>query len=85
MSPYKVLVSIELLRLAPSDRNERLRILRFLETLAENPGRSGDFQECDEVGRTVQIKIIGNLALTYWQDHAVKEIKVVRIEKADHR
>jgi hypothetical protein len=35
------------------------------------------------VGNPVQIKIIGDYALTFWADHAVKEVKVTRIERAD--
>jgi hypothetical protein len=31
----------------------------------------------------VQIKIIGDYALTYWADHPVKEVKVTKIELAD--
>jgi hypothetical protein len=56
----------------------------FLDRLSENPGLTGDYQETDDIGRTVQIKILGDFALTYWADHAVREVKVVKIEKADH-
>jgi hypothetical protein len=59
------------------------RILSFLEKLANRPELSGDYQEQDDVGRSVQIKIIADYALTYFADHAVKEVKVTKIEKAD--
>jgi hypothetical protein len=58
-------------------------ILSFLESLSSDPFRRGDYEEHDDVGRPVQIKIIGNFALTYWTDHAVKEVKVTRVERAD--
>jgi hypothetical protein len=77
------LVSIEILRLARPSRQDRDKILSFLESLAEKPASRGDFEERDEAGRPVQIKVIGNYALTFWADHAVKEIKVVKVEKAD--
>ena len=85
MQPYKVLVSIEILQLERPSRGERERILSFLEKLGEDPNKLGDYLESDEAGRNVQIKIIGDYALTYWADHAVKEVKVTKIEKADRK
>jgi mRNA-degrading endonuclease RelE of RelBE toxin-antitoxin system len=83
LQPYKVLVSIEVLQLERPSRREREQILSFLESLAENPGKSGDYEEHDDASRPVQIKIVGDYALTYWADHAAREVKVTRIEKAD--
>ncbi len=64
-------------------RLERERILTFLESLANRPEFPGDYTERDVDGRSIQIKIIGDYALTYWTDHAVKEVKVTKMEKAD--
>ncbi len=83
MQPYKVLVTIEILQIEPPSRGDLDLILAFLESLAGNPGKPGDYEERDEIGRPVQIKIVGSHSLTYWADHAVKEIKVTKIEKAD--
>ena len=83
MEPYRVLVTIEILQQTKPARRDRDRILRFLEQLGRTPGQRGDYEELDEVGRSVQIKVIGKYALTYWADHAVKEVKVTRIEPAD--
>jgi mRNA-degrading endonuclease RelE of RelBE toxin-antitoxin system len=83
LQPYKVLVTIEALQMKQPSRANRERILSFLESLANHPKIYGDYTELDEAGRSVQIKIIGDFALTYWADHAVKEIKVTKIEKAD--
>ena len=85
MQPYKVLISIEILQLHRPARGEREKILSFLESLADDPFKLGDYEERDDIGHPVQIKIIGDHALTYWADHAVKEVKVVRFEKADRR
>ena len=85
MQPYKVLVSIAVLQLERPARAERDKILSFLETLADNPTKPGDFEERDDAGRPVQIKIVGDYALTYWADHAVREVKVTKVEKADRR
>jgi len=83
LQPYKVLVTIEALQMKRPSRVERNRILSFLEAMANNPDRPGDYTERDDAGRSVQIKIVGDFALTYWADHAVKEVKVTKIEKAD--
>jgi hypothetical protein len=83
LQPYKVLICIELLKLPRLSRPDREKILIFLESLAHDPSKPGDFEERDEVGRPVQIKLVGSYALTFWADHAVKEIKVVNVEKAD--
>ena len=83
MPPYKVLVSIEILELERPSRRQRDQILHFLQILANNPTKPGDYEEHDAVGRPIQIKIVGDYALTYWADHAVREVKVIQIEKAD--
>jgi hypothetical protein len=77
------LVCIEILQLEKPSRRDRDLILRFLESLGSNPFARGDYEETDEVGRPVQIKVIGRYALTYLPDHAVKEVKVAKIELAD--
>lgn len=83
MQSYKVLVTIEALQFERPNQADRHHILSFLESLANHPERAGDYSEKDDAGRLVQIKIIGDYALTYWADHAVKEVKVTKIEKAD--
>jgi mRNA-degrading endonuclease RelE of RelBE toxin-antitoxin system len=83
LQPYKVLVSVRFLQLPRPAKREREQILSFIESLATNPFKPGDYEERDDVGNPVQIKIIGDYALTFWADHAVKEVKVTRIERAD--
>jgi mRNA-degrading endonuclease RelE of RelBE toxin-antitoxin system len=83
LPPYKVLVSIEILQLERPSRRQRDQILRFLQILADDPTKPGDYEERDDIGRPIQIKIVGDFALTYWADHAVREVKVIQIEKAD--
>jgi len=85
VEPYRVLVCIEVLRLEKPSRRDRDLMLNFLEALARDPDAKGDYQEQDEVGRTVQIRVMGHYALTYWADHAVREVKVMKIELADRR
>ena len=83
MGPYKVLITHEVLSFARPVARDRQRILTFLDSLAHDPFQRGDYEEEDEIGRPIQIKLIGQCALTFWADHAASEVKVTRIEKAD--
>lgn len=57
-------------------------ILKFIRRIAEDPYLPGDFKDSDEIGRPLEVKLVGQYAVTYWADHAVKEIKVINIEAA---
>jgi hypothetical protein len=83
VGPYRVFISAEVLHLRRPSQSNRERIIRFLQFLSENPFTTGDYQERDSTGRTIETKIIGDYAVTFWSDHAVKEVKVTKIEKAD--
>ena len=84
MKPYAVYLRIEAAELLKSvaTRNRR-GIENFVDSLSGNPFKTGDYAETDAAGRPIQIKILGNFAIAFWADHAVKEIKVVAIDRAD--
>jgi hypothetical protein len=42
----------------------------------------GDYVERDEIGRPIQVLILGRVALWYWADHAAKEVKVLDLTSA---
>jgi hypothetical protein len=81
--PYRVLITVDVLHLQRPSRTQRDAILAFLHRLNANPYTEGDYIESDETGRPGQIKVIRQYALTYWSDHAVCEVKVTKIERAD--
>ncbi len=83
MKPYAVYLRIEAAELLKSvaTRNRR-GIESFVDSLSGNPFKTGDYAETDAAGRPIQIKILGNFAIAFWADHAVKEIKVVAIDRA---
>lgn len=83
MSPYQVYINQEVLLSAPRSGSQRQQVMAFISSLAHNPNCSGDFSEKDHVGRTVQVKIVGRFAITFWPDHAVSEVKVTHIKPAD--
>ena len=55
----------------------------ILDELKNSPFRKGDLQERDLHGRDNEITITGNWLVTFWVDHAAREIRVVRLESAE--
>jgi hypothetical protein len=63
--------------------DERNRLLRLLHELGQDPYRRGDFAEREQSGRDIEVLIFRRYAISYWADHAVKELKVIDIRFAD--
>jgi hypothetical protein len=59
---------------------ERQLLLRLLDQLESNPFRKGDFEVKDETGRMQQVTGVAGFLVTYYADHAVKEVRVTEIE-----
>jgi len=83
MRPYAVYINEAALASAPRSGSQHIMVMRFVSLLGENPFTVGDFSEKDDAGRTVQVKLVGRFAITFWADHAVSEIKVTHIKPAD--
>ncbi len=45
------------------------------------PHLKGETTERDEIGRTVEVKFVAKFKVIYWSDHAVKEVKILRLER----
>ncbi len=60
---------------------ERQRLDEVFQLLADNPFLSGDYQEHDAEDRRLEVLLKGRFLLTFWTDHAVKEVRVVRVER----
>lgn len=83
MTPYRVFLArevVESLRKLPL--RQRLELTKFAESLEDSPFQRGDYTEHDDVGRPIEVRIIGRHALCYWADHAVKEVKVIDLKPA---
>lgn len=79
---YRLLLPLEVSRYYLDLRlGERRKLDKLFDFLVENPHASGDYQEHDQDGRTLEIVRQGRFLLTFWSDHAVKEVRVVRVEK----
>ena len=61
----------------------RLNRDAFGQVLAKHPLTEGDFEELTPAGRKVQVKVFENLIVTYWADHAARELRVLRCEVID--
>ncbi len=70
-------------RLAIASRAEQRRLGTILDGLKTAPFRKGDLQERDGHGRTNEVLVDGDWLVTFWVDHAVREIRIVRVESAE--
>ncbi|MDP3068975.1 MAG: hypothetical protein Q8N18_01745 [Opitutaceae bacterium] len=82
MSPrYEFAISGEASRfLFGSTARIRAKAEDAFDFLSRHPFTEGDFQEGAPSGRTLEVKLFGNLIVTYWVDHAAREIRVVNCE-----
>lgn len=84
MKPYKVFLRLEAMESLRGIRAaQKNRISRFIDSLVDDPSQTGDYAEQDENQRQIEIKVVGQFAITYWADHAVNEVKVIDIRRAD--
>ncbi|MGH8017029.1 MAG: hypothetical protein ACREIA_01860 [Opitutaceae bacterium] len=58
----------------------RKKGLAVIEALAANPFVDPDFRDTAPSGRTYSMLIRGSVTVTYWVDHAVKELRVLKVE-----
>jgi hypothetical protein len=85
MISYSVYVESHIAELFPQMKpKERNQILRLLKKLRTNPFLEGDYVERDNIGRLMQVVIVGQSAVVFWADHAVKEVKVIDLRFAGH-
>ena len=66
ISAYRVFVAADIVvKLRACRPRERHSIIRLLDQLAEDPFRRGDYVETDEIGRPIQVLIIGSQAICF--------------------
>ncbi len=80
---YSVYVHGDLLGIVSKRGTNHRKILNFIHSLADDPFQKGDFTDTDAASRPRQIKIIGDFAVTFWSDHAVKAVMIVDISRTD--
>ena len=62
---------------------DRQRLLAVLDQVKAAPFRTGDYRQRDSTGRMSEVVLLGRWLVTFWSDHAVGEIRVVELERAD--
>jgi hypothetical protein len=55
-------------------------IIRFLEQLAGDPFQRGNFQEKDVHDRWNEVQLVGTFLVSFYADHAAREVQVVDLE-----
>jgi hypothetical protein len=84
VSPYQVILHPQAWQiLAATQGAARRRLLSVLDQVATDPFRAGDMRQQDAAGRMHEIALLGEWLVTYWADHAVREIRIVALERPD--
>jgi hypothetical protein len=83
LRPYDVFVHEKLLACAPRSGRSRQRILDFARSLSSDPFQRGDYEDSDPAGHPTPVKLVGRYAVTFFVDHAAREVKIVNIQPAD--
>lgn len=82
--PYEIFLRAEAVDSLRAMRGPaRRQVAAYIDSLATNPFSEADYAMEDASGREIHIKILGQYAVTFWADHAVKEVKVIDIRQAD--
>ena len=80
---HQVYLNIDLREAVPKSGRQRQEIMKFIYGLRDRPRTKGDYTDKDASLQIRQIKIIGDYAITYWLDDAVKSVMVVDVRPAD--
>jgi len=79
---YALFMRLEAVSLYMSLRRaEKVPLEQFFDFLERYPYFKGETTERDEVGRVVEVKFVGKFKVVYWHDHAVKELKILKVER----
>ena len=84
MSAYRYALGEEAVHaFASLSSRHRAKLLRTLDILIRSPNQLGDYQETGTSGRVYEVTLVDDLLLTWWADHAIKEVRAVRTELMD--
>ena len=83
---YTLFMQLDAVSLYRSLRHsEKAPLEAYFNHLENYPQLKGETTERDSIGRVVQVKFVGKFKVAYWADHAVKEIKVLKLERLPRR
>ena len=81
---YRLFISIEVVEFVerlPARTKQRIR--NAIRAISNDPLGNSDATDRDEVGRRLEIAIVGDYALMYWVDEADRHVKVLDMHAAD--
>lgn len=64
-------------------KSERKQLLDCLDRLSRNPSATGEWMVKDSAGRPNFQIIAGRFILTFWPDHAAREVRILKLERVD--
>jgi hypothetical protein len=62
-------------------KRSRTEIMQTVLMLASAPFTLGDMTERDDAGRILQVLALSDHVLSYWADHAGRELRIVKLER----
>lgn len=82
---YRLLLDYEAFHyLASLKKLEQQKIHKRLRQIQDYPAHWADYSERDTSGRLLQISVVDDYAIVYWEDFADKQVKVLEITRADN-
>jgi len=82
--PYGVVAPLTVFEMLRGLRRpDRRMVEEFLQRLTRQPSLSGDFDAPANDGRIHQVKIVGDWLVSYWADHAAREVRLSGIERIE--
>jgi len=81
---YRLLISIEVIEFMERLPSRTRKVLRNgIAVIGRDPMGRSDAEDHDEIGRLLQIAIVGDYAFTYWVDFADRHVKILDVHAAD--
>lgn len=66
-----------------ASRTDQRKLMVILDDVKAAPPGTADLQERDAEGRVNDVLVFGDWLVTYWVDHAVREVRIVRLEHVE--
>lgn len=63
-----------------ADDDEMQELDVWLDRIEGQPGLIGDYAESGDAGRELQVTCLQQVVVTWWTDHAVREVRIMKIE-----
>jgi hypothetical protein len=62
-------------------KSKQRSAIQLVDRLAEYPTQLGDYATKDDSGRVIQHLLVGDWHLSFWPDHAIRELRITEINE----